>query len=341
MQRKIVTLFSIFLILFSALNPLYLFASETKPALEDINASLSVDSGTSDYITWQVLVKFKESKIDLDKSSSKTKLLNFEKSKKLDNLDVIKEKNIVVMDIESNKSVETTVAELEKDSNVEYVQPNFIYYPTRSNPDDMYFGNQWALRNLGQSVNGVTWTSGADTKWNFAMDIFSWVSSGTWSVVAVLDDWVAYNHLDLANKMWDWTNCKDYQWNALWNCNHGYDINGMDTTPLPTAGNTHWTFVAWIIWAQADNAIWIAWINPNVKIMAVKIGDNSFSTADAVKWISFAKYNGAKIINASWWSNWLDTGTNLAINEDYLLYQAIADFGNAGWLFVTAAWNDW
>ena len=49
-----------------------------------------------------------------------------------------------------------------------------------------------------------------------------------------------------------------------------------------------------------NNATGVVGVNPNVKIMAIRAGSgNDLTTDDIAEGFDFAKYNGAKIINAS------------------------------------------
>ena len=66
-------------------------------------------------------------------------------------------------------------------------------------PNDPSFGLQWGHRNTGQSVNGVTGTSGADER-----SVAAWgVTTGSRSIViGEIDSGVDYNHPDLAANIW-------------------------------------------------------------------------------------------------------------------------------------------
>jgi subtilisin family serine protease len=64
-------------------------------------------------------------------------------------------------------------------------------------------------------------------------------------------------------------------------------------------------------------------VNPGVKIMAVRAGqDGWLATSDIVEAINFAKYNGAKIINASRG----DANTTCESVYDQAIYEAIEAF---------------
>ena len=48
-----------------------------------------------------------------------------------------------------------TIAELKNDTNVEYVQPNFQYYPSSIPTNDPDRDQLWALENTGQTIYGT------------------------------------------------------------------------------------------------------------------------------------------------------------------------------------------
>jgi subtilisin family serine protease len=144
--------------------------------------------------------------------------------------------------------------------------------------------------------------------------------------VAVIDTGVAYNHSDLINSMWDGSTCKSNTNAVLGGCQHGYDFEDDDKDPLPSS-NTHGTHIAGTISAQKNNALGVAGVAPQAKIMAIK---SSLTTDNIIMGMNFAKNNGAKIINASWGSN------NSAFANDTLLINAIRDFPG---IFITAAGN--
>lgn len=289
------------------------------------------------YMSWEILVKFKDSSVNM---ASSIWIASIQQTAQTNNMEIIEQipiNNIVSYRLKNkNNNIFTTISALERDPNIEYAQPNFIYYPAYTIPNDTYWNDLRWIYNTWQWVNSTYWTSDKDMDMLEAWDIhdWSWISSGTWLVVAVLDTWVWYNHPDLINQMRDGTNCVDFSGNALWWCLHWYDTYNDDKDPMSTSSD-HWTHVAWTISAQMNNNKWIVWANPNSKIMAIKAWVSTFTTINLVEWINFAKHNWAKIINASLWST-IITGCNSAYDQTY--YQAISDFP---WLFITAAQNWW
>ena len=279
------------------------------------------------YIEGEILVKYKNNKINLQTAKGRVSALNFIHSKSLEKKEDLRKINISVLKIKDDKTVEQKIAELKNDPNVEYVQPNFQYYPLSIDANDTYKDFIWGLDNAGQAVNTVTGTPDADIDAPEAWAISEGAETDV--VVAVIDTGVAYNHPDLLNNMWDGTNCVDENGAALGSCNHGYDYENGDKTPLPTS-NSHGTHIAGTIAAVKNNNKGIIGVAPNAKIMALK---SSLTTAENVKAINFAEQNGAKIINASWGGG----SDNCDDTFDQTLYEAIQNFDS---LFIAAAGND-
>ncbi len=270
------------------------------------------------YVQGEILVKFKNNKLNLEKPAGIEQSRKFAAAKSLNKKEDIIESNISVLKTEENESAENAVERLKNDPNVEYAQPNYIYYPSTINTNDTYKNLLWGLDNTGQTGGAVDADIDAPEAWN--------ISEGKENdiIVAVIDTGVAYNHPDLAANMWDGSNCVDEYGKTLGGCIHGYDFENKDNTPLDDVG--HGTHVAGIIGAIKNNGLGIIGVAPNVKIMAIKSGSKTLATADIIQGINFAQQNGAKIINASWGGYVYDTA----------LYNAINNFSG---LFITAAGN--
>ncbi len=299
-----------------------------------------------EYVTGEVLVKFKESKIDLETTKGKKAAYNFASAYALRKTDEVVTANVSVLSIKDADSVEEKIDELEKNPNVEYVQPNYQYYPAAIGSNDPFRGALWGLDNTGQRMNNYYIKNDPGIP-DRDIDIQgAWlINPGTTSptIVAVIDDGVAYNHPDLASNMWDGSLCKDAQGVFLGGCIHGYDYTDGDKTPLPTE-SSHGTHIAGTIAAVRNNATGIVGVAPYAKIMAIR---TSFTTLDNVRSIQFATQNGAKVINASWvcytepdqGGSHITCGTHGGDSYnfgDQLLADAIANFPG---IFVTAAGN--
>jgi len=271
------------------------------------------------YVEGEVIIKFKKNKLDVRSLFGKAQAFVFEKKFALEKRDEIKASNIQVF--KSKKSTDEMVRELKTDSNVEYAQPNYIYEPTAIGTDDTYKDLLWGLDNTGQTVDGTVGSTDIDID---APEAWA-VSEGSNSViVAVIDTGVAYNHPDLIANMWDGLGCKDDTGAPLGGCNHGYDYENNDKTPLPDS-SSHGTHIAGTIAAVKNNAKGIIGVAPKAIIMAIK---TSFTTSENVKSINFAQQNGAKVINASWVGTYNDTTLKNAINGFNGLF--VTSAGNCG-----------
>ncbi|MFA6270226.1 MAG: S8 family serine peptidase [Candidatus Paceibacterota bacterium] len=301
----------------------------TQKGKTGLEKSQQIEVKTKDYVDGEILVKYKNNKINLQTISGKAAALNFINSKSLEKKEDLIKNNISVLRIKDTKTVEQKIAELKNDPNVEYVEPNYRRYPAVINTNDTNKSILWGLDNTGQTINGsygnITGTNDADIDAPEA-----WAISGATTsvpvIVAVIDSGVAYNHPDLVANMWDGSNCKDENGNALGGCNYGYDYEDNDKTPLPSF-SSHGTHIAGTIAAAINNGKGIIGVAPNAKIMAIKYG---FNVASEIKSIDFAIQNGAKVINASF------DGTEFSQSE----YDAINRFKTAGGILIAAAGNE-
>ncbi|MBU2575854.1 S8 family serine peptidase, partial [Patescibacteria group bacterium] len=279
-----------------------------------------------DYVEGEILVKYKNDKINLDTFAGRASALNFVRSKSLEKKEDLRKNNISVLKIKDNKTVEEKITELKNDPNVEYVEPNYIH-PWTSMPNDTSFSELWGLHNIGQTVNGDSGADDKDINAPEAWDIFTGSDS---ILVGVLDSGIAYNHPDLIDNMWDGSlGCKNED-NISTVCpNHGWDYTNNDDNPLDDNG--HGTHVAGTIGAEGNNGIGVVGVNWNVKIVALKVGNYAGAiTGDVVKAIDFAINNNVKIINASF------GGPSFSTSQ----YEAIERFKAFGGIFIAAAGND-
>lgn len=283
------------------------------------SSNSSLPSPSKSAVLDEVIVVFKPAKLDLKKPFAHSQAMSFASANSLTLLDSHSERNFVVYRIQDNQSLNDLISELSTDPAVDYVQPNYRYdIFAEDPPNDTEFNRLWGLRNIGQSVNGITGTAGAD------IDILNaWeLSGGEDIIVAVIDTGVAHQHPDLIGSMWDGTTCLSDTGAALGDCIHGYDFEDNDKDPAPTS-SSHGTHIAGTIAAVKNNNTGIVGVAPQAKIMALK---TALFTSEIVKAISFAEHNGAQVINASW------GGTA----NDLTLRAAIESFDG---LFVAAAGN--
>lgn len=244
-----------------------------------------------------------------------------------------------------------TVANLNKEPSIEYAEPNFIY---NTLTNDAYYEEQWYLNNSNNS----------DIDYPEALSLYNQKANINQNIIAaVVDTGVEYNHPDLSGNMWSPSSCLDHNGDAWGTCpNHGaaFSVRGIggslnvritdDPDPLDLdqvdsnddlfwaylKSNSHGTHVAGIIGATHNN-VGVAGVAPNVKIMALQVNDDTpgLSVMAAAKALDFARYNGAKIVNASYGGD--NTQTQDAFSRTH--YDAVKRLRDAGILFIAAAGN--
>ncbi len=222
--------------------------------------------------------------------------------------------------------LEAALALFRANPSVIFAEPNY-HVRLMLAPNDPSYGSQWNLNNIGQTGGTVDADIDAPEAWER--------TTGSSTIVAVIDTGVDYNHPDLAANMWVNTLEQsgqpgvDDDGNGYVDDVHGYDFVNRDGTPLDD--HNHGTHVAGILGAVGNNGIGITGVNWTVRIMALKILDSTGNgtIADAIEALNYAVANGASITNASWGG---DPYTQT-------LYNAIANARDAGHIFVTAAGN--
>jgi thermitase len=217
-----------------------------------------------------------------------------------------------VFHLPSNMDVSRLADEYSHNPSILSAEPNYIlhiYNLPRNTPlpphplsgvipNDPYFNQQWALKDIDASD---AWT----------------IETGSPNItIAVVDTGVNYSHLDLAAN--SWTNATG---------KHGYDFVNNDSDPMDDNG--HGTMCAGIAAAVTNNSLGIAGVTWRSKIMAVKSFDSSgggnFDEIGAS--IVWAADHGANIISMSW-------GTE---SDSQYLLDALTYAANHGVVLVASA----
>lgn len=237
----------------------------------------------------------------------------------------VDESEIAVAEISLEQTVEDAIEEIEKEDNVAYAQPNYLY----SLPEDElststasvtsvtndpystydYYDGQWYLKNIN-----------ASTAWDFMKKC-----SLSTVRVAVLDTGVDTTHPDLQSCL-NKNLCVDATTTAL---------------AKSTSDNIgHGTHVSGIIGATSNNALGITGVatgvsNDIVDLMVVDVFTGSGEDAGAdtlsiIRGLDYAQKQGAKIINMSLGLYWDDPSLQAKINT----------VTNSGSLIICAAGND-
>ncbi|MCX7749519.1 MAG: S8 family serine peptidase [Clostridia bacterium] len=257
---------------------------------------------------------------------------------KLAGSDIEIDRNVRIADtelVELNKKedMEKALEELQKDPDIQYVQPNFKlnYNVLAEDILDTRFSEQWGIYNSGGVINGQAGIVRLDANIIKAWDI---TAGDPEVVIGVIDTGTDISHPDLVNNIY--RNPGEIEGDGIDNDGNGYvdDMTGWDFADENNSvfdsfeEDYHGTHVSGII-AAGSNGIGIRGVAPNVKVMPLKFieGSSGGYTSDAIEAIQYAKQLGVKIVNCSWGS----AGYNPAL-EDAMR--------NAEMLFICAAGNE-
>jgi hypothetical protein len=155
----------------------------------------------------------------------------------------------------------------------EYVEPDWLVYPTDTTPNDPQFGQQWHHRS--QNMNTVL-------AWDY-------VTGGSDVIVAVCDTGVRKSHQDLIDFV--------PGFNATTNL---AEVDGGNTDD---ALNGHGTQVAGCMAARGNNGIGVAGVGWDFTIMPIRVSDTADGTAalsDILQGARWAADNGAFGVNCSY-----------------------------------------
>lgn len=222
----------------------------------------------------------------------------------------------------------SAAAALLKNEEIEAVQPNY-YYHLEATPNDPRWNDSglYGLRIIS-----------APQAWD--------LSTGSSSVVvANIDTGMRYTHEDLAGNMWSNPgeiagNGIDDDGNGFADDVYGYDFFYNDPDPLDEHG--HGTHTGGTIGAAGNNLLGVVGVNWSVKIMAIKIYNNTgFGTTSAMlinayNYIRTMKNRGIniRVTNNSY------SGCDEACGYDQATKDALDAMGGAGILNVFAAGNN-
>ncbi|MBU2069636.1 MAG: S8 family serine peptidase [Gammaproteobacteria bacterium] len=233
--------------------------------------------------------------------------------------------DIMVAELAQGADLRQEMQRLRQLPGVLTVEPDFRLRKIAT-PNDPQLSQQWHL-NGSFGINGAA-----------AWDLSTGDSE---QVIAVIDTGVDYNHADLAANIWQ--NPQEIAGDAIDNDNNGYvddiyGINPADDNSDPMDEDGHGTQVASIMAAVTDNAVGIAGVSWQTKILPCRFMDKNGEgfVSDAIACLNYVldlKNNqGVNIIatNNSWGSS----------SFSQALYNAIVAQRDAGILFIAGAGND-
>ena len=183
------------------------------------------------------------------------------------------------------------LSEFNTDKNIVFAEPNYVRKKSQRTPENnFYFNTQWGLLNEKNKID---------------IDVMqAWeITKGSPSiVVGVIDSGIEKNHVDIANNIWE--NPGEIAGNGIDDDKNGYidDVTGWNFLNEDSDSNDkyeHGTHVSGIIAAE-DNQKGIVGVAPNIRLAALKVGDDSFDTVDIVEAIHYGGKEGIKIFNCSY-----------------------------------------
>lgn len=251
-----------------------------------------------------------------------------------------------LVEVEAGQSTRAALTALKADPAVKVAERD-SYSAPNSIPDDPLFGEQWALRNLGNGVAGFSGAvAGDDIDATGAWD----TTTGSPSVVvADIDSGYRFEHPDLANVAWTNpgeipNNGIDDDGNGIVDDVHGADFVGSDGESPTVDGNPtdedlisggHGVHTAGIIGAQGNNGVGISGVAQDVRIMPLRVcshfpslNESRCPVSSQIAAINYAAEEGARVANMSLGGNFRSTAE----------LNAIAEHPNL--LIVTSAGND-
>jgi len=229
--------------------------------------------------------------------------------------------NIFRIRIDALKDTPSLAAEIQADPLVEYAEPNYLIYSISTFPDDPIYltGAQWHID-----------TVQAPQAWDLN-------KGDTNQVIGIIDTGVDWDHPDLEDNLW--TNWDEIPENGIDDDANGFvdDVHGWDFINLdydPDDDNNHGTHVAGIAAASTNNALGVAGVAWESKLMPVKMLQSSGqgNSADLAAAIAYASGNGATVINMSVGSYAESMTVKLALEYAYSSSFLIAASGNDGYL---------
>ncbi|MCD8219296.1 MAG: S8 family serine peptidase [Ruminococcus sp.] len=199
--------------------------------------------------------------------------------------------------------------------------------------NDPYAAHQWGLENTGQNGGTVGCDVNADS------DAITISDDAGEQVIALVDTGIAYDHPDLADRMWE----NPFAGTGTLEGTCGY--NFVDMTDDPLDDNGHGTHCAGIMAASVDDAQDVAGVvsGDQVKLMALKIFDAEwysyeFAEFAAYHYIYQAQQLNVNVVavNDSWGYGAIDEW-----DDGFTIFETLINLvGENGALSIMAAGND-
>lgn len=304
--------------------------AQNAPTLEKANSQ-----GVSpQYVPGELIVKFKAGTSDVKRGAA-LRAVSGEFGKKILTQTMKKAgDNEGITVIHTTKAVPEAVRALQGLVDVEYAEPNYIYYHTATSNDPYYTnGSLWGMygdatspANQFGSQAGEAWAAGN-------------VGSST-VIVGVIDEGIMITHPELTANIWvnpfDPKDGIDNDGNGYIDDINGWDFDGNNNTVYDGPADDHGTHVAGTIGAKGGNAVGVAGVCWNIKIISGKfLGRTGGTTTNAILAVDYftdlKTRHGLNIVATN--NSWGGGAFSQALQD------AIERSNQANILFVAAAGN--
>jgi serine protease len=241
--------------------------------------------------------------------------------------------NLHLVELPAGMDVAEGMTRYRGDPSVLYVQPNHRYRITERIPDDPRFNELWGMHNLGTSG-----ASDADIDAPEAWDI----TTGSPDVIlGVLDTGIEYAHEDLSANVF--SNPGEVPDNGVDDDGNGYvdDVHGINAilrSGDPRDDNGHGTHVSGTIAARGNNAIGVAGVNWEARVLACKAFDfgGGATEADILTCMQYFLDLKTRTENPV---NVIATNNSWTGPFSQPILDAVTTHDQAGILFIAAAGN--
>jgi subtilisin family serine protease len=305
------------------------FLKLSVPVVFILLTSIQLVSAAKNWVDGELLVKFKNGPISAQAATANS-ILGAEVVETFPSIGWQRVK------LPEGLSLDSGIAFYKQLDGVEFVQPNFYYRLLATTPNDPQFASS--------GMYGLTKIS-APQAWD--------LSTGSSSVVvADIDTGMKLTHPDLAANAW--VNTAEIPNNGIDDDNNGYidDVNGYDFyfndhDPGDIdngSSGTHGTHTAGTMGAIGNNGVGVVGVNWNVKIMVVKIFNNSESGDTTTSAMLINAYNYIRTmkdrgVNVKATNNSYG-GCSEACGYDQATKDGLDALGNDDILTIFAAGND-
>lgn len=106
------------------------------------NTEMPTDSHGMQYVSGELIVKFKDTRVDLERSRGMQTLSLMEEQQDFETEDTLPKENIALISVDPNTNLQDQITLLAADPNVEYAQLNLIYEVFSEAPNDPGFSLQ-------------------------------------------------------------------------------------------------------------------------------------------------------------------------------------------------------